>query len=129
MKQPGRWLAGATIALASAVCPLPASAQLSAPVQDIGVRPDLLKDVGIDQKLDQQIPLDVTFRDENGKPVELGQYFGDKPVILSLVYYSCPMLCTQVLNGLERSMKEIPMDVGKQFSVVTLSIDPAESLS
>src|SRR5208282_2635908 len=66
-----------------------ASAQLTDPIQNIGVRPELLKDVGIDQKLNESIPLGLTFNDENGKPVELRQYFGGKPVILSLVYYNC----------------------------------------
>jgi protein SCO1/2 len=118
------WLITSSIALA--LFSTPVQAQLQGPVQDIGVRPDLLKDVGVDQKLDQSIPLNVTFRDEHGKPVQLAQYFGQKPVILSLVYYNCPMLCTQVLNGLESSLKLIPMEVGKQFDVVTVSIDPTE---
>jgi protein SCO1 len=118
------WFIAAVIVLAS--LPSSARAQLQSPVQDIGVRPDLLKDVGIDQKLDQSIPLDLAFRDEHGNPVQLGQYFGEKPVILSLVYYHCPMLCTQVLNGLESSLKLIPMDIGKQFNVVTVSVDPTE---
>jgi protein SCO1 len=118
------WLTAAVIVLAS--LPSSARAQLQGPVQDIGVRPDLLKDVGIDQKLDQSIPLDLSFRDEHGNPVQLGQYFGEKPVILSLVYYNCPMLCTQVLNGLESSLKLLPMDIGKQFNVVTVSVDPTE---
>ena len=90
------------------------------------MRPSLLKEVGIDQKLNQSIPLNLEFRDEHGKPVQLGEYFGQKPVILSMVYYNCPMLCTQVLNGLESSLKLIPMDIGKQFNVVTVSIDPTE---
>src|ERR1700684_891288 len=77
----------------------PGAAQLSDPMQSVGVRPDLLKDVGIDQKLNQQVPLDLTFRDETGKTVQLSQYFGQKPVLLSLVYFNCPMLCTQVLKG------------------------------
>lgn len=117
-------LIAASIALA--LLSAPAQAQLQGPVQDIGVRPDLLKDVGVDQKLNQSVPLNLTFRDEHGKPVQLAQYFGQKPVILSLVYYNCPMLCTQVLNGLESSLKLIPMDIGKQFDVVTVSIDPTE---
>jgi protein SCO1 len=118
------WLISASIALA--LLPLSTPAQLQGPVQDIGVRPSLLKEVGIDQKLNQPIPLDLVFHDEHGKPVRLGEYFGQKPVILSLVYYNCPMLCTQVLNGLESSLKLIPMDVGKQFNMVTVSIDPTE---
>jgi protein SCO1 len=118
------WLIAAVIALA--LLPPSAQAQLQGPVQDIGVRPSLLKEVGIDQKLNQSIPLDLEFRDEHGKPVRLAEYFGQKPVILSMVYYNCPMLCTQVLNGLESSLKLIPMDTGKQFNVVTVSIDPTE---
>jgi protein SCO1 len=116
----------ALVALGLAFLPAPSQAQLQGPVQDIGVRPSLLKEVGIDQKLNQSIPLNLEFRDEHGKPVQLGEYFGQKPVILSMVYYNCPMLCTQVLNGLESSLKLIPMDIGKQFNVVTVSIDPTE---
>ncbi len=105
-----------------------AAAQLASdPMQSVGVRPELLKQVGIDQKLNQTIPLNLAFRDENGNTVELGQYFGQKPVILTLVYYNCPMLCTQVLNGVESGLKELPTDIGKQFDVVTISIDPTES--
>jgi protein SCO1 len=118
------WLIAAAIALA--LLPPSTPAQLQGPVQDIGVRPSLLKEVGIDQKLNQSIPLDLEFRDEHGKPVRLAEYFGQKPVILSMVYYNCPMLCTQVLNGIESSLKLIPMDIGKQFNVVTVSIDPTE---
>ncbi len=122
---PARLLAvmGALVLLAF---PVTANAQLQGPVQNIGVRPSLLKEVGVDQKLNQQIPLDLTFRDEHGQPVQLRQYFGQKPVIISLVYYNCPMLCTQVLNGVESSLKLLPMDIGKQFNVITVSIDPTE---
>ena len=87
----------------------------------------LLSQVGIDQKLNQQIPLDLNFRDEQGKTVKLGEYFGEKPVILSLVYYQCPMLCTQVLNAVERGLTNVTLDIGKQFQVVTVSIDPRET--
>jgi protein SCO1 len=103
-----------------------ARGQFVDPLQNIGQRPELLKDVGVDQKLNDEIPLDLTFRDEHGNPVELAQYFGSKPVILTLAYYNCPMLCTQVLNGLDRSLKEIPLSIGKDFNVVTVSIDPTE---
>ncbi|HEX4075499.1 MAG TPA: SCO family protein [Candidatus Acidoferrales bacterium] len=124
-------LAGAAL-VASALLLLPslASAQLLGdpmnPTQNLGFHPDLLKQVSIDQKLNESIPLNLTFRDEHGKTVELAQYFGSKPVILTLVYYSCPMLCTQVLNGLDRSMENIPLTIGKDFNVVTVSIDPTE---
>lgn len=117
---------GAGIALALAVCPAATRAQFTDPMQNIGTRPDLLKDVGIDQKLNNSVPLDLVFRDEHGQPVELGQYFGSKPVVLTLVYYNCPMLCTQVLNGLDRGLKALPMEIGKDFNVVTVSIDPTE---
>ena len=103
-----------------------AKAQAQYPTQNIDVRPELLKNVGIDQKLNDSVPLDLTFRDETGQTIKLAQFFGNGPVILSLVYYNCPMLCTQVLNGMERSLKDVPMDIGKQFSVVTVSIDPTE---
>lgn len=106
--------------------PPAASAQLTDPIQNIGVRPELLKDVGVDQRLNESIPLGLQFNDEKGKPVELRQFFGSRPVILSLVYYNCPMLCTQVLNGLERSLKEVSLNLGKDYTVVTVSIDPTE---
>jgi len=117
--------AGALTA-ASLSSPAIARAQLADPTQNIGVRPELLKDVGIDQRLNDQIPLDLTFRDEHGKPVQLRQFFGQKPVILSLVYFNCPMLCTQVLNGLTSSLKLQSLDAGKDFNVLTVSIDPTD---
>jgi len=124
------WFVGAALASAFLLLPSVASAQLLGdpmnPTQNLGIHPDLLKQVAIDQKLNDSIPLNLTFRDEHGKNVELAQYFGSKPVILTLVYYSCPMLCTQVLNGLDRSMENIPPTIGKDFSVVTVSIDPTE---
>ncbi len=123
------WLVGAALVLALLV-PAVASAQLlgdpMSPTQGLGIHPELLKQVRIDQKLNDTIPLDLAFRDEHGKTVELAQYFGSKPVILTLVYYSCPMLCTQVLNGLDRSLENIPPTIGKDFNVVTVSIDPTE---
>jgi protein SCO1 len=104
-----------------------ADAQLNdAPLQSAGTQPALLRDVGLDQKLGNAIPLDLTFRDEHGSPVQLRQFFGKKPVVLTLVYYQCPMLCTEVLNGLLRSAKELPLEIGKDFTIVTVSIDPTE---
>jgi protein SCO1/2 len=91
------------------------------------VRPPGLKNVGIEQHLDQQIPLDLTFRDETGKPVHLGEYFGKKPMILNLVYYNCPMLCGEVLSGLESALRVLKFDVGKEFGVLTVSFDPHET--
>jgi protein SCO1/2 len=89
--------------------------------------PTALRDVKIEQKLDQQLPLDLVFRDESGEQVTLGKYFGQKPVIIALVYYECPMLCTQVLNGMVTSFRVLPFQVGKEFDVVTVSFDPRET--
>ena len=91
------------------------------------VRPPGLKNVGIEQHLDEQIPPDLAFRDETGKPVRLGDYFGKKPVILNLVYYQCPMLCGEVLSGLESALRVLKFDVGKEFDVLTVSFDPRET--
>lgn len=90
--------------------------------------PPILRDVGIDQRMNAQLPLNLTFKDETGKEVQLKQYFNStKPVILTLAYYECPMLCTEVLNGLLKSLKVINLDVGKDFNVVTVSFDPGET--
>ncbi len=120
------WLVGTAVGLALLAQPLTTTAQFTDPTQGIGVRPELLKEVGVDQKLNDQVPLNLAFRDERGRPVELAQFFGSKPVILTLVYYNCPMLCTQVLNGLDRSLQMLPMEIGKDFNVVTVSIDPTD---
>jgi protein SCO1/2 len=117
----------AAVAALLALAPGAAAQLASDPMQSAGVRPELLKQVGIDQKLNQTIPLNLAFRDENGQTVRLAQFFGQKPVILTLVYYNCPMLCTQVLNGVESGLKELQTDIGTQFEVVTVSIDPTES--
>jgi protein SCO1/2 len=87
-------------------------------------KPPLLDEVGLDQRLHEQIPLDLAFWDETGAPVRLGDYFGAKPVILTLAYYDCPNLCTLVLNGLLRTLRALSFTVGEQFNVVTVSIDP-----
>ena len=89
--------------------------------------PPALQEVRIEQKLDQQLPLDLVFRDESGREVKLGQYFGHKPVVLAFVYYDCPMLCTQILNGMVTSFRVLPFQMGKEFDVVTISFDPRET--
>jgi protein SCO1 len=91
------------------------------------VRPPGLKNVGIEQRLNQQIPPTLTFRDETGKTVQLSDYFGRKPMILNLVYYQCPMLCGEVLTGLESALRVLKFDVGKEFDVLTVSFDPKET--
>jgi protein SCO1/2 len=100
-------------------------------MQDTGLRPALpgsLQGVGIDQKLDSRVPLDLTFTDEFGKKVPLSTYFqSGKPVILALVYYRCPMLCTQILNGVASSLKAVSLDPGRDFEVVAVSFDPKDT--
>jgi len=100
-------------------------------MQDANLKPALpgaLQGVGIDQKLDAQVPLDLLFRDEAGSAVPLSAFFqGHKPVILALVYYRCPMLCTQILNGLESSLKAVTFDPGRDFEVVSVSFDPKDT--
>jgi protein SCO1/2 len=83
--------------------------------------------IGIEQLLDAQVPLDLSFRDETGGVVRLDQLIGDRPVILSLAYFECPMLCTQVLNGLLRSLRVVDFDIGTDYDVLTVSIDPGET--
>jgi len=90
-------------------------------------RPPALRDVGIEQRLAAQVPLDLEFRDETGQAVRLAQYFGTKPVILSLAYYECPMLCSLVLNGLASALKVLSFDAGDQFEVITVSFNPADT--
>ena len=90
--------------------------------------PDTLKTVGIEQKLGDQLPLDTELKDEDGKPVKLGTYFSSgRPVVLTFVYYECPMLCNQVLNGLTGTLKGISFDAGKEFDVVAISFDAREN--
>jgi protein SCO1 len=90
--------------------------------------PDELKNVGIEQKLNEQLPLDTVLKDESGSPVPLGNFFKkDRPVVLAFVYYECPMLCNEVLNGLVGSMKGMSLDAGKDFDVVAISFDAREN--
>jgi protein SCO1/2 len=91
------------------------------------VRPPGLKNVGIQQNLNQPLPLDLAFTDDLGRTVRLGDYFGKKPVILSLVYFSCPMLCGEVLSGLEHSLRMMSLNVGTDFDVITVSFDSKDT--
>ena len=91
------------------------------------MRPPGLKNVGIQQNLNGQIPPDLVFRDETGKTVRLGDYFGQKPMILSPVYYRCPMLCGEVLSGLSSALKVLKFNVGDEFNVLTVSFDPKDT--
>lgn len=103
--------------------------------KDVGVgagieataQPAILKNVGVEQKIGSQLPMDATFIDESGNEVALGELIGDKPVILSLVYYDCPMLCTEVLNGLNRSVAPLKFSMGEDYEVISISFDPNET--
>jgi len=88
-----------------------------------------LKEIGFDQKLGAQLPLDATFTDEMGRAVRLGEYFGQKPVIMLITYFSCTMLCPLLLDGLVRTLRPVSFDIGEQFTVLTVSINPRETPS
>lgn len=133
------WRFFASCLLLSASCLLahaqPGVPQVSSPLY--GARPEVgrvatglpkaLEKVGIDQRLNEQLPLDAVFKDEQGREVRLGEYFKGKPVVVAFVYYSCPMLCNQVLNGMLSSFRGVTFNVGEQFEVVTISFDPHET--
>jgi len=87
-------------------------------------RPAGLRDVGLEQRLNEHVPLDLSFRDESGQPVRLGHYFGSTPVILTLNYFDCQMLCPLVLNDVLRVVRAIPLTLGRDFRILTVSIDP-----
>jgi protein SCO1/2 len=89
--------------------------------------PQVLQKVGVSQHLNQQLPLDASFVDESGKSVKLGDYFGKHPAILSLVYYTCPLLCSEELDGLTSSLEMVKLTPGKDFDVVIISIDPSDT--
>jgi protein SCO1/2 len=110
--------------LGSAAASAQGLAPSSAPAA--GAKPGILGRIGIDQRIGEQLPLDLVFTDDTGRQVKLGDYFGKRPVMLALVYYECPMLCTQVLNGLVSALGVINFDVGREFDVVAVSFNPKE---
>jgi protein SCO1/2 len=134
------YISGVVVLLAqlSLAQPIPAqndgptlNAPRNAPAGDLlnmkGVdRPSALSGVTIEQRLNSQLPLDAMFRDEYGQTVPLGKYFGKRPVVLALVYYECPMLCTQILNGMVRAAKVLTFTPGKDYDVVAISFDARE---
>jgi protein SCO1 len=122
-------IAACALALA---CALPACAQspwfgLQKPGTPADQQPLLLKKISIQQKLNTQLPLDLEFRDETGKAVHLGDYFGQKPVILSLVYYQCKILCPEEIDGLVGALEMLKLNPGHDFNVVLVSIDATET--
>ncbi|MEW6733372.1 MAG: SCO family protein [Acidobacteriota bacterium] len=96
------------------------------PVSAQNQSPAVLREVGIDQKLNEQLPLDLIFRNEAGENVPLSSYFSDRPVILVFVFYQCPMLCNMILNGLVRCLNTISFNAGEHFDVVVVSFDARE---
>ncbi len=129
-------VAVAAIAIALALGPHAVAAQdlgpaptdrVGAGAPAAGAMPELLQDVGLDQRLNTQLPLTLQFKDEEGRTVRLGDYFGKRPVILTLAYYECPMLCTQVLNGVASAIGVLKFSVGQEYEIVTVSFDPRDT--
>ncbi|MBM3319592.1 MAG: SCO family protein [Candidatus Eisenbacteria bacterium] len=89
--------------------------------------PKDLENVGIMERPNEKLPLDLLFTDESGEAARLGDFFGERPVLLNLGYYTCPMLCGLVLNGILEALKSIDWTPGKEFEIVTVSIDPSET--
>ncbi len=119
--RPSVILSTALIILAPGSSPARAQEQLRSPADSV------VTQVGFDQKLGVRLPMDLHFRDDSGRDLALGELFGRRPVILVPVYYQCPMLCNQVLNGLTRTLKPLAIDAGKDFDVVAFSINPSET--
>ena len=115
------------VALTLLALPAVAAAQLGPKPPPMAVgQPEILQEIGWDQRLGEKIPLDLAFKDETGKDVVLADYFGEKPVVLSLVYYECPMLCTISLNGLAKALEVLSFVPGQEFQVLTVSFDSNE---
>jgi protein SCO1/2 len=103
------------------------SGDLQAPGRASTFTPKLLEDVSFKQHLDELLPLDARFKDDEGRAVTLGQFFGKRPVLLAFVYYECPMLCTQVMNGLSSALEVMPFAAGQDYDVVLISFDPRDT--
>jgi protein SCO1/2 len=117
---------GGATAVAQDLGPAPTD-RVGAGALPAGALPELLQDVGLDQKLNTQLPLNLEFKDEAGRRVRLGDYFGKRPVILTLAYFECPMLCTQVLNGVASAIGVLTFSVGQEYEIVTVSFDPRDT--
>ena len=125
----GLWTVAAVL---NTALTLPATAQMKGDIIQLNTptsteRLPTLKGVGVDQHLDAQVPLNLEFRDENGKAVHLGDYFGKRPVILNLAYFNCTMLCGEVQSGVIGSLKAVNFTPAKDFDIVTVSFDPRET--
>jgi protein SCO1/2 len=117
----------ATFAFLLGLAPALAPAQMGSVPPPRPATPGVLQEIGFDQRLGETVPLDLAFADEAGRSVRLSDYFGKKPVVLSLVYYECPMLCTLSLNGLAGALEVLSFVPGQEFEVVTVSFDPTET--
>jgi protein SCO1 len=127
--------ASSAVGLMLVLSALPASAQMTGtpapgyrqePGVAASVVPKPLREIGFDQRLDERVPLDAGFTDEQGRPVRLGDFFGKKPVVLAFVYYDCPMLCTMILSSIASSLGVLSLDAGQDFELVMVSFDPRE---
>lgn len=129
MSSGGKWMARAALWMmaAAALCAAAWGQTLDPLTPPASARPPQLKHVGIEQRLGNQIPANLEFRDEAGNAVQLGQYFGKGPVILNFMYFHCPMLCGQVLQGLTGALRAIGYTAGRDFTVLTVSFDPQET--
>lgn len=123
-----RIAAAAALAVALVVLASPARAQISDQRPEVkSPEMGLLRSVAFGQNLNAQLPLNTEVRDEDGNTVQIGKYFGKKPVVFLFVYFECPMLCTLELNGLVRNLRALSMTAGKEFDIVCVSIDPTET--
>ncbi len=104
-----------------------ASGAPGSPPPDLPLPPPPVKDVGFDQRLGESVPLDLVFRDETGASVRLSKYFGKRPVVLSLVYFNCPMLCGMTTDGLVRSVRALRFEPGADYEILSVSFDPRET--
>jgi protein SCO1/2 len=120
------WAVAFACAVGAVACPSAAHAQAMATQEE--ATPRELRSVRVEEQLDAQVPLDATFHDENGKPVRLGDLIdGKRPTLLTFAYFNCPVLCSLILNSAVSSMAKIPWTIGKEFDVITISIDPNET--
>ena len=106
---------------------IPTQGYLTAPGAPSQTMPLALREIGFDQNIDQRVPLDTAFRDERGATVHLGDYFGNRPVVLVFAYYDCPMLCTMVINGLSSALGVMNLNPGRDFEIVTVSFNPRDT--
>src|SRR5580693_2727345 len=124
---PVLWLAVCADAAAEQMTGAPTAGYKREPGMTSSTVPAPLREIGFDQHIGAFVPLDTAFRDETGKTVRLGDYFGPRPVVMAFAYYDCPMLCTQVISGLTSALKTLSLEPGADFEIVTVSFDPRDT--